>query len=108
MSAQHLLRALAWPPHHRLDIQPRHGMLVICSASDGLHQVGSRGDLPLPANARHMCRIEPGQPVLLAAISATMVGSTGLYGRGWGRSSCPVHEAGRGCGQGVAPPGRWG
>lgn len=29
VSAQHLLRALGWPPHHRLDIQPRHGMLVI-------------------------------------------------------------------------------
>ncbi|MGW5577156.1 hypothetical protein [Micromonospora chokoriensis] len=70
MSAQHLLRALAWPPHHRLDIQPCHGMHVICSASEGRHQVGSRGDLPLPANARHMCRIDPGQPVLLAAIVA--------------------------------------
>jgi hypothetical protein len=70
VSAQHLLRALGWLPYHRLDIQPRHGMLVICSASDGRHQVGSRGDLPLPANARHMCRIEPGQPVLLAAIVA--------------------------------------
>ncbi|MDG4752648.1 hypothetical protein O7630_17030 [Micromonospora sp. WMMD718] len=70
MSAQHLLRALGWPPHHRLDIQPRHGMIVVCSASDGRHQVGGRGDLPLPANARHMCRIEPGQPVLLAAMVA--------------------------------------
>ncbi len=70
VSAQHLLRALGWPPHHRLDIQPRHGMIVVCSASDGRHQVGGRGDLPLPANARHMCRIEPGQPVLLAAMVA--------------------------------------
>ncbi|KAB1929934.1 hypothetical protein F8271_28000 [Micromonospora sp. ALFpr18c] len=68
MSAQQLLRALGWPPHHRIDVETRHGMLVICSASGGRHQVGSRGDLPLPANARHMCRIEPGQPVLLAAI----------------------------------------
>ncbi|MFI2714265.1 hypothetical protein ACH495_29515 [Micromonospora sp. NPDC018662] len=68
MSAQHLLRALGWPPSHRLDIQPGHGMLVMRSASDGRHQVGSRGDLPLPANARQLCRIEPGQPVLLAAI----------------------------------------
>lgn len=70
VSAQHLLRALGWPPYHRVDIQPRHGMLVICSARDGRHQVGSRGDLPLPANARDMCRIAPGQPVLLAAIVA--------------------------------------
>ncbi|MEU7778835.1 hypothetical protein [Micromonospora parva] len=70
MSAQPLLRALGWPPHHRLDIHPRDGMLVIRSASDGRQQVGSRGALPLPANARHMCRIESGQPVLLAAIVA--------------------------------------
>lgn len=68
VSAQHLLRALDWPPRHRIDIQPRHDMLVIRSASDGRHQVGSRGDLPLPANARHMCRIASGQPVLLVAI----------------------------------------
>ncbi|WP_088988727.1 hypothetical protein [Micromonospora chokoriensis] len=68
MSAQQLLRALDWSPHHRIDIQPRRGMLVIRSASDGRHQVGSRGDLPLPANAQHMCRIGPGQPVLLVAI----------------------------------------
>ncbi|MEV6810554.1 hypothetical protein [Micromonospora sp. NPDC051296] len=67
-SAQHLLRALGWPPQHRIDIQPRPGMLVICSASDGHHQVGGRGELLLPASARQMCRIEPGQPVLLAAI----------------------------------------
>ena len=32
--------------------------------------VGSRGELPLPAGARQMCAIAPGQPLLLAALVA--------------------------------------
>ncbi|MEU7613869.1 hypothetical protein [Micromonospora sp. NPDC049204] len=67
VSAQHLLHAIGWAPGHRLDIQLCHDMLVITSARDDRYQVGSRGELPLPASARQMCRIEPGQPVLLAA-----------------------------------------
>ncbi|MFI6244429.1 hypothetical protein ACIBEF_31730 [Micromonospora sp. NPDC050795] len=42
-------------------------MIIVTPADDGRHQVGSRGELPLPASARQMCRVEPGQPVLLAA-----------------------------------------
>ncbi|MFF0721849.1 hypothetical protein [Micromonospora sp. NPDC003816] len=64
--AQHLLHAMGWSPGHRLGIQLCHGMLVIASAQDDRYQVGSRGELPLPASARQMCQIEPGQPVLLA------------------------------------------
>ncbi|MDG9674698.1 hypothetical protein [Micromonospora sp. DH14] len=67
MTAQHLLHSIGWSPGHRLDIQLRLGMVVITSAQDDRYQVGSRGELPLPASARQMCRIEPGQPVLLAA-----------------------------------------
>lgn len=66
--AQHILRALGWQPGHHLNIQPHQGMLTIASAGDGRHKVGSRGQLPLPAYARRMCRIEQGQPVLLAAL----------------------------------------
>ncbi|WP_203862905.1 hypothetical protein [Plantactinospora mayteni] len=32
--------------------------------------VGSRAELPLPASARQMCAIVPGQPLLLAALVA--------------------------------------
>jgi hypothetical protein len=67
VTAQRLLHAMGWAPGHRLDIQLCQGMLVITSAQDDRVQVGSRGELPLPASARQMCRIEPGQPVLLAA-----------------------------------------
>ncbi len=67
VTAQHLLHAMGSAPGHRLDIQQCHGMLVITTAEDGRYQVGCRGELPLPASARQMCQIEPGQPVLLAA-----------------------------------------
>ncbi|MEH1058713.1 hypothetical protein V6U89_26315 [Micromonospora sp. CPCC 206171] len=70
MTAQPILNALDWPSGHRLDIQPHQELLVIGSASDGRHQVGVRGELPLPASARRLCRIEYGQPVLLAALVA--------------------------------------
>ncbi|MFV2104722.1 hypothetical protein [Micromonospora sp. LOL_024] len=43
-------------------------MLVIAACESGRHQVGSRGELPLPVSVRQMCRFEPGQPVLLAAL----------------------------------------
>ena len=65
-----LLRALRWDPGHRISIHPYDGMLVIASARAGQHVVGSRGELPLPASARQMCAIAPGQPLLLAALVA--------------------------------------
>ncbi|HEX5543151.1 MAG TPA: hypothetical protein VFX60_16585 [Micromonospora sp.] len=66
-----LLGALGWSPGHRIDIHPHDGMLVIASALAGEHVVRSRGELPLPASARQMCGIVPGQPLLLAALVAT-------------------------------------
>jgi hypothetical protein len=44
------------------------GVLVIGSTPTGLHIVGDRGVLTLPAAARSMCHIEPGQPVVLLAL----------------------------------------
>lgn len=70
VAAQHILRALGWQPGHRLDIQPHQGVLVIASADDGRHRVGSRGALPLPASIRRMCPIGHDAPVLLAALVA--------------------------------------
>jgi hypothetical protein len=65
-----LLRALGWVPGHRIDIHPHGEMLVIGSALAGEQVVGSRGELLLPAGARQMCAIAPGQPLLLAALVA--------------------------------------
>ncbi|WP_203862701.1 hypothetical protein [Plantactinospora mayteni] len=70
MTERSLLGALRWPAGHRIDIHPQREMLVLASAPAGQHVVGSRGELPLPASARQMCAIVPGQPLLLAALVA--------------------------------------
>jgi hypothetical protein len=67
VSARGLFRALGWGPGHRVDIAVTDGVLVVGSTLAGLHAVGDRGELGLPAAARRMCRITPGPPVLLVA-----------------------------------------
>jgi hypothetical protein len=59
-------------------------VLVVGSVATGLHVVGSRGELGLPAAARRMCGITPGPPVLLAASlshGVLMVHSTAAVAR---------------------------
>jgi bifunctional DNA-binding transcriptional regulator/antitoxin component of YhaV-PrlF toxin-antitoxin module len=68
--ARPLLDALGWSAGHRVDIAVVAGVLVVGSKPGGLHVVGSRGVLTLPAAARSMCGIEPGLPVVLLASPA--------------------------------------
>jgi hypothetical protein len=65
LTARALLRALGWAPGHRVDIAVTEGVLVVGSAPAGLHLVGDRGELGLPAAGRRMCGITVGLPVLL-------------------------------------------
>lgn len=65
--ARPLLDALTWTAGHRVDIAVVAGVLVVASAPGGLHVVGTRGVLTLPAAARSMCGIEPGRAVVLLA-----------------------------------------
>jgi bifunctional DNA-binding transcriptional regulator/antitoxin component of YhaV-PrlF toxin-antitoxin module len=65
--ARALLDALGWHAGHRLDVAVVGGVLVLGSASTGLHTVGNRGVLTLPAAARSMCGIDIGPPVVLLA-----------------------------------------
>jgi bifunctional DNA-binding transcriptional regulator/antitoxin component of YhaV-PrlF toxin-antitoxin module len=67
LTAGPLLRVLGWAPGHRVDIAVTEGVLVVGSNLAGLHLVGDRGELGLPAAARRMCGIAPGLPVLLVA-----------------------------------------
>jgi hypothetical protein len=67
LTARALLRALGWTPGHRVDIAVTEGVLVVGSEPAGLHLVGDRGELGLPAAGRRMCGIAPGLPVLLVA-----------------------------------------
>jgi hypothetical protein len=62
-----LLRTLGWEPGHRLDIDTLHGVIVIAANPTGPHAVDHRGALQLPAALRHLCGIEPGPPLVLAA-----------------------------------------
>ncbi|WP_406045820.1 hypothetical protein OG799_15860 [Micromonospora sp. NBC_00898] len=70
LTERHLLRALRWGPGHRLDLDVQAGGLLLTSAAAGSHRVGPRGELHLPGGARRMCGIDPGQPLLLAAMVA--------------------------------------
>ena len=46
-----------------------HHSIVITAACAGRHRIGSRGDIGLPTAVRTMCRLQPGEPVLLAALT---------------------------------------
>ncbi|WP_089006348.1 hypothetical protein [Micromonospora viridifaciens] len=70
VAARAVVRALRWPAGHRLHIEATDGLLLVTATPDGVHAVGTRGALPLPAAARQMCGIHPHQVVLLAAIPA--------------------------------------
>ncbi|MFC6023815.1 hypothetical protein ACFP2T_47645 [Plantactinospora solaniradicis] len=70
VTARGLVRALRWPPGHRLRVDVTDGTVLITSAPDGIHVVGTREELPLPAAARHLTGITPGQTVLLVALPA--------------------------------------
>jgi hypothetical protein len=67
LTAKALLRGLGWGPGQRVDMAVTDGVLIVGSAPAGLHVVGDRGELGLPAAARRMCGITPGPPVLLVA-----------------------------------------
>jgi hypothetical protein len=70
LSARILLRALAWTPGHRLEIDVCDAAIVVRSSDAGRHTVDRRGDLALPAAARRMCGIGTDQPVVLVAYPA--------------------------------------
>jgi hypothetical protein len=67
VSARHLVTALGWRPDDRLDIDVVDGVLLITATAAGGQVIGGRGEIGMPAPARRMCGIEPGQSVLLAA-----------------------------------------
>ncbi|MEU7928454.1 hypothetical protein [Micromonospora sp. NPDC049801] len=63
-----LLRALGWTSGLALHIDVTYATVLITPAPDGAHVVGTRAELPLPAAARRLCGIGPGDTVLLAAL----------------------------------------
>ena len=67
MHERFLLRELGWEPGQRLEMDTMHGMILIAATRTGHHTVDARGAISLPAALRHLCGIEPGPPLVLAA-----------------------------------------
>jgi hypothetical protein len=64
------LRALGWPPLSRVSINSINGELIVVRRCDGPDSVTSQGHLRLPARVRHVCRLERGERLLVAAFPA--------------------------------------
>lgn len=62
-----LLRELGWDPGQQLEMDTMHGMILIAATRTGQHTVDVRGAISLPAALQHLCGIEPGPPLVLAA-----------------------------------------
>jgi hypothetical protein len=62
-----LFHALSWMSGQQLALDVVHGLIVVRPAPTGPHVLDHRGALHLPAATRHMCGINPGLPVVLAA-----------------------------------------
>ena len=65
---QTIRTTLDWHPGQRVDITSVHDTIVVYGVSTGLHIVGARGDLTLPAAARAPSGIPANSRVILAAI----------------------------------------
>ncbi|GAB3890378.1 hypothetical protein GCM10029964_061800 [Kibdelosporangium lantanae] len=65
---QTLLTALDWHPGQRVDITSMNDTIVVHANPAGLHTIGARGDLALPAAARALSGISANSRVVLAAI----------------------------------------
>jgi hypothetical protein len=62
-----IVRVLGWSPGTRLDIREHVGVIVVASATDGVHRIDDRGYLHLPLTVRRWCGVTTGGRVLLAA-----------------------------------------
>jgi hypothetical protein len=62
-----LLDKLGWHPGRQLDMDTLHGMILIAATPAGQHTVDARGAIAPPAALRHLCGIEHGPPLVLAA-----------------------------------------
>jgi bifunctional DNA-binding transcriptional regulator/antitoxin component of YhaV-PrlF toxin-antitoxin module len=63
-----IVRALGWQPGDKLEVIPGLGGIVIFSSPDGLFTVPFKPCIVIPAAARRIHDIQPGDHVLLAAV----------------------------------------
>jgi hypothetical protein len=61
------IRALGWPPGQPITISVVQKTVVVTSESNSTESITRQGYLRLPAHVRHLCRITPGDRLLIAA-----------------------------------------
>ena len=61
------IRALEWSPGQPITISVVQETVVVTSGSNGAEFITRQGHLRLPAHVRHLCRITPGDRLLIAA-----------------------------------------
>ena len=61
------IRALEWSPGQPITILVVRETVVVSSGSNGAESITRQGHLRLPAHVRHLCRITPGDRLLIAA-----------------------------------------
>lgn len=67
------IRALGWSPGQPITISIVQLKVVVISQPNGIERITRQGHLRLPARIRHVCRITPGDRLLIAAALATGV-----------------------------------
>lgn len=68
-----VLTALNWHTGQRIDITSVHDTIVMHATPTGLHTIGARGEVTLPAAARALCGIPANSRVVLAAVPSEHV-----------------------------------
>lgn len=67
------IRALGWSPGQPITISIAQLKVVVISQPNGTERITRQGYLRLPAHIRHVCRIAPGDRLLIAAALTTGV-----------------------------------
>lgn len=61
------IRAVGWVPGQQITIFVVQETVVVISQSNGAESITRQGHLRLPAHVRHICRLTPGDRLLIAA-----------------------------------------
>jgi len=67
------IRALGWRPGQPITITVLQQTIVVTSQAGGAESITRQGHLRLPASIRHLCRLNAGNRLLVAAAPTTCV-----------------------------------
>ncbi|MGH3326488.1 MAG: hypothetical protein ACRDPT_01585 [Streptomycetales bacterium] len=66
-----VIQALGWPPGTRLDINERHGLVMVLADPVGAFRVTGQGRLHLPIRIQRWCGLKAGDRLLLSGDRTT-------------------------------------